>query len=739
MIKFRDYFLKISFIIVCTAVLYTVGQLMGESLPFKITSLIEKTHPIRLEYEAYQRTFNEANRFFIAVEKKNEGIKEGFKEGFKDQEIYQISQELEILLERIKGVKKVSTPKNAEYLSKNPRQYYLSPIFDQKTKTIKEDAAKDLDRPFFKGSFFSENKKHFLINVELNRNVKDKLEKTTLNEVFQLIKDYQSEYDGIEIHLIGPKIAEYHFLQDMLRNQNIITPLLLFLLAFFIYYLFRQFSILAWFFTILMMSYVLIMIIILMIEGGFTPFSGLVLTYTLIIATSDLIHFFTVYQRSEGNIKERIEYVRKKILIPCFLTSFTTMVGFFSLYLNDLVQIKLFGLYCTLSSLLSFLMTFYLLPLGLKIFKHRGPIYKSKPIPMEGLYNFIITRRKTIILSFLILALIMGGFSTKLKVSDNVYDKFVKSHPLSKSLNVFDKNFHYVGGVDVVIDMDDQFPSEELLLKAQILENQIANHPKVYKVQSFNGLYNYVLDKTGDTPNKNQNALSFLRTLSYYHLLDGFILRKEKKYKMTILMKEISSSDVNQVVDYIQPFFPKELNIAVQGFSRVRSYIYNGIVKNLVKSFIFSYFIIFLVFFAIFRNIKWALISMIPNTLPILFMVGLMGMFNLKVESTLVMLICITIGISVDDTIHFLYVVKDRMKKGAELSAAILESYRETGKALIGTTTVIVLTFPCLMIGELKIIFQMGIFIMLSLIFALLADFILLPALLLINEKTKIK
>lgn len=728
--KIKDLLQKLSFILLCIAILYSVGQLMGESLPFKITSLLGKDHPVRLEYQQFQAKFNEANRFLMAVEKKDLSA-------FQSEETYQISQEVEILLERIHGVKKVSTPKNAEFLIKNSRQYYFSPIFDKKSKLIKAEALLDLKRPFFEGSLFSSDRKYFLINVELKKNVKDKLEKTTLSEVFQLLDDYKSEYKKINIHLIGPKIAEYHFLQDMLRNQNIITPLLLLLLAIFIYFLFRQFSILAWFFTILMVSYVLIMIIILLIEGGFTPFSGLVLTYTLIIATSDLIHFFTVYQRASGDLKTRIQFVRNKILVPCFLTSLTTMIGFFSLYLNDLVQIKLFGLYCTLSSLLSFLMTFYLLPLGLKIFKHKSTEYKGKFIPMEKLYAFIVNRRKSIIVSFVLLSLTMGYFSRNLQVSDNVYDKFVKGHPLSNALNVFDNNFHFVGGIDVVVDMEGQFPSIDLLTQVEKLEEQIAAHPKVFKVQSFNKLYKYVLAKTGDFPSATENTLSFLRSLSYYHLLDGFILRNHKKYKITVLMNKISSSDVNQVVADIEPLFPKELDISIQGFSKIRSYIYNGILKNLVKSFIFSYLIIFLIFFLIFKNIKWALIAMIPNTLPVLFMVGLMGLFDLKVESTLVMLICITIGVSVDDTIHFLYVVKKRIKEGAQLSNAILDSYRETGKALIGTTTVIVLTFPCLMIGEMKIIFQMGIFIMLSLIFALLADFILLPALLLKETSQK--
>lgn len=721
--KLKEYLLKLAFVMLCLGILSVIGQLMGESLPFKITSLLNKDHAVRIEYEEFQYKFNEANRFLLAIENKKS-------KAFQDEEVYQISQELEILLEEIHGVKKVSTPKNSEFLIKNSRQYYFSPIFDKNTKNIKKAALIDLNHKFFSGSLFSNDRKYFLINVELKKNVKDKLEKTTLNQIFKLLKDYKSEYQTIEIHAIGPKIAEYHFLQDMLRNQNIITPLLLLLLAVFIYFLFRQFSILAWFFTILMISYVLIMIIIQLIEGGFTPFSGLVLTYTLIIATSDLIHFFSVYQRAEGDLKERIAFVRKKILVPCFLTSITTMVGFFSLYLNDLIQIKLFGLYCTLSSLLSFIMTFYLLPIGLKIFKHQGSKYKGKVISMDKLFAFILKRRKLIIATFVLLSLTMGYFSRKLQVSDNVYDKFVKGHPLSKALNVFDNNFHYVGGIDVVVDMDQQFPNEKLLSKVEALEDKIAAHPKVYKVQSFNELYKYVLEKTGDSQNATSNSLSFLRSLSYYHLLDNFILRNHKKYKMTVLMKKISSNDVNQVVADIKPLFPKDLRVSIQGFSKVRSYIYNGILTNLVKSFIFSYLIIFFIFFLIFRNIKWAFISMIPNTLPILFMVGLMGLFDLKVESTLVMLICITIGVSVDDTIHFLYVVKKRMQEGVEISSAILESYRETGKALIGTTTVIVLTFPCLMIGEMKIIFQMGIFIMLSLIFALLADFILLPALL---------
>ena len=157
----------------------------------------------------------------------------------------------------------------------------------------------------------------------------------------------------------------------------------------------------------------------------------------------------------------------------------------------------------------------------------------------------------------------------------------------------------------------------------------------------------------------------------------------------------------------------------------------NSVIRNFIKSFAFSFMVIFIIFLVIYRSLKWATLAILPNILPLLTISGLMGLFNITVESNLVILVCVTMGLSVDDTIHFIYNLKNSLKKGLPLKNSVENSLKETAKALIGTTSVLVFSFPCFLLADLKLFVQVGVFILISLIVALIADFLLLPSLLL--------
>jgi predicted RND superfamily exporter protein len=119
---------------------------------------------------------------------------------------------------------------------------------------------------------------------------------------------------------------------------------------------------------------------------------------------------------------------------------------------------------------------------------------------------------------------------------------------------------------------------------------------------------------------------------------------------------------------------------------------------------------------------------MIPNVFPLLTISGLMGLFNITMESNLIILVSITIGIAVDDTLHFTYHLRKCLKQKLGLEKSIKESLNSTLKALVTTTSVFIFSFPTFLLADLKLFVQVGIFILISLVAALLADFLLLPA-----------
>lgn len=126
---------------------------------------------------------------------------------------------------------------------------------------------------------------------------------------------------------------------------------------------------------------------------------------------------------------------------------------------------------------------------------------------------------------------------------------------------------------------------------------------------------------------------------------------------------------------------------------------------------------------------------MLPNLFPLLFICGFLNILGMTIDSNLVLMICITLGIAVDDTIHFLWALRKNSLVNPDMKENIRAAFKTTSKALMATTLIFSLSFPAFFFADLKIFYQVGSFVILSLLFALAADFLLLPALFLLFEK----
>jgi hypothetical protein len=149
-----------------------------------------------------------------------------------------------------------------------------------------------------------------------------------------------------------------------------------------------------------------------------------------------------------------------------------------------------------------------------------------------------------------------------------------------------------------------------------------------------------------------------------------------------------------------------------------------------VVSFASTLVIIFIIFLVVFKSLPIALTSLIPNIVPIIFIGGVMGFLGLSIESDLTMVLCITFGIAVDDTIHFVYRFKKELQNSMNSFDDCLEKTMEkTGSALTTTTLTFMVSFPCFFLSNLKLFSQMGNLIIASLLIALISDLLLLPLL----------
>lgn len=725
------------------AIVFLSLFLASQTVPFKITSLLREGHPVRVEYEKYEKNYDDERFVWLTLERDYP---------FTENEMDKYGRLVRTFYSGIRGVLSVEGIENAEYISFENDYFQLRPFLVN--KRISQAGKESLQDSFWKKTLVSDNQKALLFGITLTDEVTGLKEKEVLKKIVESKKEWEQEYPELKAHFIGTKVGKYHFLKEMIKNQVTVTPLLFLFLGFLIWFLFRNWKIVFWFFFIMFLGYSSVLLTIILLEGGLNPYSGFALFFVLIVATSDLVHFFSIYLKSTLNsIEERISYTVEQIYWPCFLTTLTTSVCFLSLLFNDMAPVFYFGIYCAAGSIICFLLTFYLLPFVLKLFNINFVLKREMPkFNLGKIIEYVQVYPKRIVFGTALVFAFLAYTSTNLQIDDDFYGKFKKDHELSQSLKSFGSHFNFIGSVDVMVRksegdiLDDSYSG--LLSK---LEKELTELEGVSYSRSFQKIMDYIerTVRKGIVRDESDERIRE-RTESIFHLLNDYkvfdlsYIEESNEVKFTLFMNSSSSQELETLLNKIKSLGLKEefksLTIKTMGFSSIRTFLMNSIIDNFLKSFGFSLILIFIVFLFVFKKLSWALMAMIPNILPLVFISGMMGAMGMKVESNLVLLICISLGIAVDDTIHFLYAVRRAENKGKSLRESVGVAFDETSNALLGTTMVFVLSFPTFFLAELKLFRQMGLFIMVSLLIALLADFLILPALFsLLKGDTRVK
>ena len=696
-----------------------------------MTELLKEDHPIRKKFEEYNKSFNDEENFYLLLEKKTP---------LSPFKITSVLKMAHFLLQKNPIIKRADSLYNQEFVQLEKNNVFLTPFINDEGK-IHRQINEELRHDIFRNRLISDDKNYLLISGKLSSSFTGNHERHQIKSLLNIGHMLEAKFPFIKTYFIGTKIGQYYLFAETIKNQKIITPLLFLLLCIIIFFLFRSIKILGLFALVMMTSYAFVIYFIVLFEGGISAYSNFAMFFVLIVATSDLIHYFSCYvQIPDKTIDEKIREVNKQILWPCFLTTLTTSVCLIALVGNNFVPIRNIGIYSSIGSVICFVSTFYLLPIFLKLFNVN--LYQTRGISslkLNRIIEFTLKNPKKIITTFSIITIILIFKVTGIEIDDRFYDKFNKNHPLTTAVEKFSKSFNFIGNIDLSIRIKNgkKLTNPEVHKKLLEFENEILNINDVANIHSFSKFFKYLTYKFDKHFKNTQDAKDYRD--SFYYMLDNknsfkdFIDKKQGTIRSIIFIKTLSSKKLDLVTKHIQNIANSEkykrfIEVSPRGFATFRSFFFNNLVTSMFQSIFFSLLTIFILFVFIFKSVKWALLGMLPNILPILFIYGILSFFNTSIGGNLILLVCIALGIAVDDTIHFLIGLKKELKNHQLMPTALKNAFKKTSKALLGTTMVFVLSFPSFFLAELKIFSQVGGFLMLALIVALITDLILLPA-----------
>jgi predicted RND superfamily exporter protein len=445
------------------------------------------------------------------------------------------------------------------------------------------------------------------------------------------------------------------------------------------------------------------------------------------------------------------------------MTSLTTAAGLLSFSYAKLSAIAEMGLFAAAGVLLAVFYTIIMLPalLALVPIKRTGSAEKRSHLMDRVLLAFadFSTARPAPILMVTAMIFIFSLFYiTRLEFSHNDVEYFPDDNRVKTDLIKIDRELKGALALEVIIDTgrENGVYDPEVMNRIDALAGEIE---KIHRTDLFVGKVISIVDilkETNQALNANhpdhyaipQNRDAIAQQLLLFENsgsedLEKIVDSQFQKTRFTIKTPWVDAMIFEDFIEEIQGLFnetfKESADITISGLIALMARTIPATLQSMARSYVIAFVVIAVMMVVLVGSLKVGLLSMIPNLLPILLVMGLIGFSGLPLSINTLMIGSIAMGLVVDDTIHFMYNFRRYFMKTNDARRAVRETLLSTGRALLITTLILSAGFFCIMFGTLKNFLHFGFFTGLTIILALLADFLVAPALLVFMiEKNKI-
>ena len=498
-------------------------------------------------------------------------------------------------------------------------------------------------------------------------------------------------------------------------------------------------------------------------------FIALLLILTISISVHVIERF--VELKKEDHYERLVNETFSQMFIPCFFAVLTTGVAFLSLISGDIKPVLEFGKMMTVGIIVVFIFTFTFVPLAFHNLGF-GPLRASSKIgSLPTKIGKNITTNKTIIISASIfLGLLFTIGVNNLKVENKFIDYFKKNTEIYQGMSELDEKLGGTATLDIIIYepdnylADDDEISDEFddLFDEDIFEDDNSESSgywwNIYNLKRLEEIHDYLDDnenigkvlsvssgiklarKINDNNDLNDLELALLRSVlpedikdtvlnSYISNDDSIVRISTRVYESSeslnrdLLLKEINS-------DLQQRFGISSDKYKITGLAVLYNNMLQSLFSSMLNSIIIVYTVIALMLLILFRSVKIMLAGLLPNILIGIGVLGTMGLLRIPLDIMTITVASISVGIAVDNTIHYLYKFKSEYELKNDFNEAMIGSHSTIGRAIFYTASTISLGFLIFSFSNFIPTIYFGIFTALAMFFAFLVSLTLLPILL---------
>ena len=600
--------------------------------------------------------------------------------------------------------------------------------------------------------------------LEIYKDLKKKKNHENINEIRKVIDEYKN---NANIHLGGiPMIADD--MMSFIKNDIIIfgVGVLIFIIAT-LWFVFKK---LVWVIiplTSCLFSVVVMLGLLGLLGWKVTVISSNFIALMLILTMAMNIHLSTRFlqlkkEMSSSNKIKIVTTATNKMFLPILYTGLTTICAFLSLVFSGIKPVIDFGWMMTIGILTSMITTFTLLPSLVNIIDEKN-VYSLEATSDSKITNILSNftqKNKSIIyassLIFIFISLI--GIS-KLKVENSFINYFDKDTEIYKGMKLIDDELGGTTPLEIILkfpkndeneiikeDEDDwgevetddtkYWFTKDKIEKIQKVHNYLENLEHVGKVLSFSSVL-----KVAESLNNNKPLGSLEMGVLYNKLPENikneivspYISIENSEARINLRLKD-SNKDLrrNELIKKINYDLKNKLNLKEDEFKLAGVLIiFNNLLQSLFKSQIltlgFVMIAIFIMFLILFKYLKLSVIGIVPNFIAAFFILGVIGIFNIALDMMTITIAAITIGIAVDNSIHYIYRFREEFSKIKDYNKTLKVCHSTVGIAILNTSITIVFGFSILVLSNFIPTIYFGIFTGLAMMLAMLLVLTLLP------------
>ena len=761
-IVLRNRILMLSIIAAITVFL----ALQWKNIHFTFTeaNMLPDDNIANVEYNAFLDKFGEEGNLIII------GVKDST---FFTPKAYAAWSKLMNTIKKNQEVDLVVSLNDLKKLQKNEalETFELVPFVDESKalnpkylQTIKKELFNDL--PFYEGLLFNKRSGSVRSAIYMDKKiVNTKARKTfVLEKLIPAITTFEKE-TKIDLRVSGMPYIRTLNAKTITDEISIFIGASLLITSLLFFFFFRSFK--------ATLISIVIVIIGVMWSFGFlglfnyeiTILTALVPSLIIVIGIPNCIFLTNKYHQEykvHRNKAKALQRVTTKIGMATLMTNLTTAIGFATFVASNNNLLLEFGVVTSINIMALFFLSLVLIPIfhsylnppKERHLKHldRGSVKKF----MDWILKTIKTNRFSIYAASVALLVfsIIGIY--EMRISGSLIEDMPKKEAFFQDIVFFEKEFDGVMPLEIMIDTKRKKGVMKLstLKRMEELETAIEEIPELSKPISIVNLVKYSKQAyyNGnpdyyELPTSQEQAfiLSYAKNAtanSKENLMKSYVDSTGQYARITTFMRDESGDQIAKIEEEIRKkadkLFPKErYNVIITGKALVFQKGTGYLLDNLLSSLIFAFFLTALLIGFMFRSFKMILVSIIPNLLPLFLTAGLMGFLDIPLKPSTILVFGIAFGLSVDDTLRFLSQYREELKKNNwKIKKSVYATFNESGLSMFYTSIVLFFGFSVFMLSSFGGTIALGGLISLTLLFGMLSNLMLLPALVLTLNKT---